>query len=179
MRVASLAVLAAALSSAATVQAQSPRFASFAAAGRPPAVRTIAPQIRFVSEGNRLALAGRVDSVAVQRQLLDDAERAGLTVADANQADAALDAVFVCAGPNQGPVGCSVELRLLSLDHTPEGAVAGYQIWGSSRSVFRRDGWAQMGASASAMAAEVGEELVNALAGSATRVSFAAPLPTR
>jgi hypothetical protein len=177
MRVAPLATLVALIVTS-SAAAQTVRPAATAVPSRLTTVHAVLPRLRFVSEGNRLGRSGALDSLAARRLLDAEVVKSGMAIGTEANADAQLDAIFVCAGPDAGPVGCSVELHLMSVDRSGGTIQPGYQIWASERSLFRRAGWAEMAKAVPAMVSEIASELTQASAVSNTRLSLGgAPSP--
>lgn len=126
-------------------------------------VRSMVPVLHFVSEGDRLFTSGGLDSARVRDIVASEMSKAGVTVADSRTADTALELLFVCAGPDAGQVGCSVELRVFTLGRTPTGELeTGVQLWGGSRSLYRAGSWTAIAAQAPQIATDMTGELIAA-----------------
>ncbi|MDX2194230.1 MAG: hypothetical protein NW201_12810 [Gemmatimonadales bacterium] len=128
-------------------------------------VTKVALHVRTLVEGDRLRAVGGFDEGAVIAQLGTELRAKGIELVADAQADARLDVTLVCAGPDAGTVGCSVDGLLFDMVRDAGGrAQPGALSWASARRYHARAGWRAMAADAGKFVGETTGDFVKAQA---------------
>lgn len=154
-----LATAALALAAATTANAQTLASTGTIRPLRVSDVKTASVRVGLHAEGNRLHRLAGLDEQRVAAALERELAAAGITATSGSDPDAVVQLQFICAGHDEGRMGCHVQLRLFAPVLTDAGVEPGYTFWDSGRQLYARTSWADLGRDADAIVAQLAARL--------------------
>lgn len=118
-------------------------------------VRTASVRVGLHAEGNRLHRLAGLDEQRVAATLQRELAGAGIATTTGTDADAVIHLRFICAGPDEGRMGCHVQLQLFAPVQGDAGLEPGYTVWDSGRQLYGRSSWAELGRDADAIVTQL------------------------